>query len=305
LSASPRYTTTPFDPGAEIAIVAPAVASKWKEKQKELQQPDEFVSFWAKTGEVMAKRARVLITAMVMILTVVAGIQFANYLRDNKSAERAKVTGRLLTLASAPLLPAEGEAPKYDDDVPHFKTDKERKEAAIKEADQLISRYEGKAVAHAARMLKARFLIDLGRHADAAALLEKLQNEKNLEPEMQMLAQESLAFAKEAQGQTGDALAAFEALAKRGEATRGFLQDRAMVQQARLLEKSGELEKARALLKTVNEKFPNSNLSEDVSERLALLEEATAPAPAAAPAATAAPAAPAEPAVPATGAKTE
>ena len=294
------------------------MASKWKEKQKDLQQPDEFVSFWTKTGEVMAKRARVLITGMVMVLTVVSGIQVANYLRDNKNAERAKVTGRLLTLASAPLLPAEGEAPKYEDDVPHFKTDKERKEAAIKEADQLVAAYQGKPIGHAALMLKARYLMDLGRHADATALLEKLQNEGSLEPEMQMVAQETLAFAKEAQGQTGDALAAFEALAKRGEGNRGFMQDRAMVQQARLLEKTGELEKAKAMLKSVNEKFPNSNLSEDVSERLALLEEATAPAPApaapeavpAAPAAApaapaAAPEAAAAPAAPATGAKPE
>ncbi len=277
------------------------MASKWKEKQKELQQPDEFVSFWTKTGAVMAKRARVLITAMVMILTVVSGIQIANGMRDKKNAERARVTGHLLTLASAPLVPAEGEAPKYEDDVPHFNTDKERKEAAIKAADQLVAAHSGKAVAQTALMLKARFLTDLGRHAEAAAILEKLQTEKNLEPEMQMLAQESLAFSKEAQGQSGDALVTFEALAKRGEANRGFMQDRAMFQQARLLEKTGELEKAKALLKAVNEKFPNSTLREDVSERLALLEEATAPAPAVAPA----PAAPAAVPAPAAGAKTE
>lgn len=254
------------------------MVSKRKQQRRELQEPDQFVSFWTRTGEVLARRAKVLLAVTITILVSVAGVQIARTLSTRKGAERAQAIARVARIAEAPLLPAEGEAPRYDDGVPHFKTDAERKQAAIQEADEVIRKHGGAALTRAMEAMKARYLMDLGRYADALALYRALDEAGGLSEELRLIVGEGLAYALEAKGDVTQAIDAFARLAERAQKAGGFYRDRALFNQARLLQKQGERDKAREILRTLSDEFPQSSLRDEVTERLALLDEAAAPA---------------------------
>lgn len=248
---------------------------KQKEEIAELKAPDQFVSFWTRVGERVSRHRRGLVTVVVTILAATAALQVGRFVFSKRDGETSRAFAKIEQIATAGLLPAEGEAPKFDDGVAHFKTDEERKQAALKEADAFLAAHGKGKLAALAKLLKAGFLRDLGKNDEAIAIYQPLTSSDELSAELQLLAFDGLALAQEAAGQIDAALATLDKLHIAAKARQGFMGDRALYTKARLLESQGKTEEAKGLYKSISADYPNTTLREEVTRRLALLDEAT------------------------------
>lgn len=261
---------------------------------KELRQPDQFVSFWTKVGAKLGEQKKAILAAVIGLMVVVSGVVAGQWFFDKRTADRSREFARITAIASAPLLPttegdaAKAAAPAPDEFPPRFKSDGERKQAALKEADAFLAQAGGSKLRDEALLLKASYLMDVGQPAEALKIYQQLGSSTGSD-RFAFLVKEGLGHSYEASGNIDQAIEAFTALAAWGESKGGFYRDRALFEKARLLEKKGSAKDAQALYKEVVEKYPQSALRDEVNDRLAVLEESAA-APAVAPAAGAAPA---------------
>ncbi len=237
--------------------------------QKALKQPDEFVTFWTMVGDWASQRRRGLLIAAGAAAAVIALAVILVNITGGRDELASKAFSRIQKIAIAELIPAAGDAPKIEDDLPHFKTDRERREAALKETDAFLADHGGSPLKEEATLLKAGFLLDLGRPDEAIALYIQLLG-GNLPKRFRLLAHEGLGYGHEAKGKLDDALAAFTRLAS--EAGDGFYKDRGLYHQARLTERKGDRKAAEKLYRDVLEKVPATALREEISNRLAVLE---------------------------------
>lgn len=249
------------------------MAKKRKEELAELKAPDQFVSFWSRVGEKMARHRNALLTVVVTVLAATAALQAGRTYFGKRDGNTSKAFARIERIAAAALLPAEGDPPKFDDGLPRFKTDEERKQAGIREADAFLAAHNRGKLAAMARLLKAGYLSDLGKPGEALPLYEALVAGDELPADLQILALDGLALAQEAMGKEDAALASFEKLSAAAKAQDGFFADRAAYNKARLLEKQGKTEEARKLYRDITSSFPNSQLRQEATRRLALLEQ--------------------------------
>ena len=247
---------------------------------KELKQPDEFVSFWTHFGAKLARhRRKVIATVVSAALALAAGWGVVSY-RNAQAAKATEALARIERIASADLLPekpaenAKAEKPeKVDEDsVPRFKTEQERLEAAIKEADAFVATFGGEGLGRKALFGKAGRLLALGKSSDAAAIYGTLAaNEPN--PELRAMEQEGSAAASEAAGKLDDALRSYSALADESQRTGSFYLDRALFAKARILEKQGKGKDAEQVLRDILTKVPKTSLRSQIDDRLAVLGE--------------------------------
>jgi len=250
---------------------------------KELKQPDEFVSFWTHLGaKVSRHRGKVIATAASAAVALAAGWGLVSY-RNAQAAKATAAFARIDHIASADLLPEkapEGAKPdkqakleKIDEDsVPHFRTEQERLEAAIKEADAFVAAFGSDGLGRKAVFGKASRLLALGKAADAVTLYDTLAaSEAN--PELRAMEQEGAAAANEATGKLDDALRAYSALADESQRSGSFYLDRALFAKARILEKQGKVKDAEQALRDILTKVPKSTLRPQIDDRLAVLGE--------------------------------
>jgi tetratricopeptide (TPR) repeat protein len=242
--------------------------------RKELKNPDQFVSFWTRVGHVLvARRHAVLGSVVGVVVAVILGF-VVQTLMTKRAAELSGSFARIERVAAAELLPATGDAKdaKFDDGLPHFKTEKERIEAALKEADAFLAAHGGSRLRPEALLLKARFLLALDRGADAAGIYRELLS-GGVDQRLRFLAQEGLGYAEEAAGKLDEAAAAFSMLADEAERSGGFYRDRALYHKARLLQKKGDTKGAEKVFRDILEKTPRTPLRDEIDDRLATLEK--------------------------------
>ena len=250
---------------------------------KELKQPDEFVSFWTHLGAKVS-RHRGKVIAMVASAAVALAAGWGTVAYRNAQAAKATVAfARIDHIAAAELLPekapdaakaAKPEKPeKVDEDsVPRFKTEQERLEAAIKEADAFVAAFGSDGLGRKALFGKASRLLALGKAADAISIYDTLAaSEAN--PELRAMEQEGAAAANEAVGKLDDALRAYSTLADESQRTGSFYLDRALFAKARILEKQGKAKDAEQALRDILTKVPKTLLRPQIDDRLAVLGE--------------------------------
>jgi tetratricopeptide (TPR) repeat protein len=253
--------------------------------KKELRQPDEFVSFWThaaqKANEFVAARRSALVIGATMLTTVVVGSIVFSVVSEGRAGRATEALARIERLAVADLRPdpapaADGTtppAPPADDGVPHFKTDKERAEATLKELDGFLAGPHG-GLAAEARLERGPLLLSLGRAAEAISTYDALLADK-LDDRLRFLAREGKGYAQEQKGDLDGAAATFTKLSEDAaalQAAGGFYKDRALYHRARLAEVRGNAEEARRLYKEVLEKNPTTSLRDEITNRLAVLE---------------------------------
>src|SRR5688572_29088202 len=103
--------------------------------KKELKQPDEFVTFWTRAGAALVdSRKPVAIGAAVGAVVIVA-LVIVSGMRERGASKASQAFARIQKIAIAELIPAEGEPPKFEDGLPHFKNDSQRRDATVKELD--------------------------------------------------------------------------------------------------------------------------------------------------------------------------
>jgi tetratricopeptide (TPR) repeat protein len=250
--------------------------------RKELKRPDQFVSFWTHLSERLQRslvdRKKPVLLGIGVLAGVVTATLILAELREHTAVRSSQALARVERIAVADLAPADGAAPK-DDGVPHFKTDKERLEAALNEVDGFLAAERHSPLRPEAQLQKAGFLLDLQRPDEAIPIYKELVSAR-LEPNLRFLADEGLGYAYEAKGDLDDALAAFTKLGAdagqkgaAGPGDAGFYQDRALYHQARIAARKGNPTEAAKLYRQVLEKSPQSGLRDEISNRLAVLEQ--------------------------------
>jgi tetratricopeptide (TPR) repeat protein len=240
-----------------------------KKTDKELKAPDQFVSFWSQVGSAVAARKQAVLGGVVALLATAVIIYAANVFLTNRAAKESQAFARIHAVATASLLPESGEAPKPEDTLPHFKTEKERLEAALKEADGFITGH-GSRLRDEAQLLKARYLVALGRAGEALPIYGALTG--SLDQRLRFLAQEGLAYAQESAGQPDKAIESFGQLAEQAKATGNFMRDRALYNKARLLEQKGAAKEAEKVYRDILTELPQSALKDEINDRLAVIE---------------------------------
>jgi tetratricopeptide (TPR) repeat protein len=250
-----------------------------KEIKETLKQPDEFVSFWTRTAtqasEFAAARKRALVIGATMLGTVIVGSLIFSTVSEGRSKRATEQLTRIERIATAELRP-EGTpttnpdgTPIADDGAPHFKTEKERSEAALKELDAFLAS-GGNPLTAEGKLQRGPLLLSLGRAPEAIATYEELLKGK-VDGRLRFLANEGLGYAYEAKGDLNAAAAAFAKLSE--DAKEGaFYADRAAYHQARIAELRGNAADAKKLYKEVLDKNPSTSLRDEITNRLAVLE---------------------------------
>jgi tetratricopeptide (TPR) repeat protein len=241
--------------------------------RKQLKKADQFVSFWTRVGAVVSARRQMVLTAALGAVVLVLASWGLSSLLSRRAAAASRDFSRIERVANADLIPptADGPKPNLDDGLPHFKTEQERLEAALKEADTFLGAHGGSGLKDEAKLLKAKYLLALGKAGESAALYKALLT-GGLDQRLRFLAEEGLAYAHEAAGQLDEAIGAFAALAEDSDRSGGFYRDRALFGRARLLQKKGNAKEAEKVLKEILEKTPTTPLREEINDRLASLE---------------------------------
>jgi tetratricopeptide (TPR) repeat protein len=250
--------------------------------RKELKQPDEFVSFWTHAAEranrFANERRSALLVGTTMLLTVVVGsIVFSN-VSDRRGRTASDALARIDRMATAEVRPEGAPAtnpdgtPLPDDGAPHFKTDKERAEATLKELDAFVAS-SGNPLRMEGRLQRGPLLLALGRAPEAIAAYEEILSGK-VDDRLRFLAREGLGYAQEQKGDLPAAVATFEKLSADAAVFKesGFYKDRAAYHKARIAELRGNSEDAKKLYREVLDKNPTTSLRDEITNRLAVLE---------------------------------
>jgi hypothetical protein len=252
--------------------------------KKELRQPDEFVSFWTRKaeqiGRVVGERKRALVAGTTMLATVIAGSLIFSSVKESHALKATTVLVHAERVANGALRPEGTPAtnpdgtPLVDDGIPHFKTEKERNEAALKELDAFLAGPHAD-LGDEARLQRGPLLLSLGRTDEAISTYQQILGGK-LEERLRFLATEGLGYAQEAKGDLAAAAATFGKLGTDAAASSSkegaFYKDRAVYHQARLAELQGNPADAKKLYREVLDKNPNTSLRSDITNRLAVLE---------------------------------
>ncbi|HEY0711680.1 MAG TPA: tetratricopeptide repeat protein, partial [Polyangia bacterium] len=151
-----------------------------------------------------------------------------------------------------------------------FKTERERSEAALKEADTFLANFGSSRLRDEVQLVRARLLVGLGRAPEAVTLYNGLVGE--VDDSLKFVADEGLAYAQEAAGQVDAAIATLDKLAEKSKGAGNFFRDRALYNKARLLEGKGAKKDAEALYRSILTEVPTTSLKEDINHRLAILE---------------------------------
>lgn len=267
------------------------VAKPPKKKQPKVAEPevpvdpalaqDDFTSFWGRVGE-QARGRMIPIAIGVGAAAVFAVVSYTTTRITEGNKERAsRGLARAAKIYGAQLKSEETEAfldkakeqlaqagqdPGGDDDIPRFKSQPEKLEAALKEVEQ-VTAAAPKPTAYQAGLARAALLVDLGKHDEALKIYDQYLAEAK-DSSLHFLARQGRAVVLEAKGNLEGALAELKLL----ELEAPFHAARAQVQQARLLQNKGDRAGAEKLLKGVLEKNPSTGLREEVNTRLASLE---------------------------------
>lgn len=240
--------------------------------KKALKQPDQFLGFWQRVsmtaGDFASKNAKALVIGVSTLATVVVGSIVITQISEGRASRASAAMDRVQRIAAAELVVG-GAAPKQDG-VPHFATEKERMEGALKELDVHFS--SGRTPLYPeASLLRGSLLLGLERADEAAAVYQKLLDGK-LDARLRFLAREGLGYAHERKGKLPEAAAAFAKLGEDAAGMGGFYKDRARYHAARLAEMQGNPAEAIRIYREVLDKTPTTSLRDEITNRLALLE---------------------------------
>ena len=246
--------------------------------RKDLKSPDEFVSFWTHLGSyISAHRRRVI---ALFVVAVVAGGGSWGFVawQQYRAVSDTEAFSRIEKTALAPVLPEKTdkadqaqEPQPAEEDGPRFKTDKDRLQATIKEADAFLTAHGGSVgLGRRAALIKANALLRLGQGGDAAAAFQELLQAET-DKGMRLVVQDGLALSLEVQGQVDKAIEVYSTMASEAQQMGNFYADRALFGKARLLQKQGKAKDAEKVLRDILEKMPKTLLRRDIDDRLAAL----------------------------------
>jgi hypothetical protein len=244
---------------------------------KDLKQPDEFVSFWTHLGQKLSTHRRGVIAAgAAVVLGTGGGWGYLTW-QESHAMDASESFALIEKNALAPVVAdkaddAKAAKPKAADDILHFKTDEDRLQATIKEAEAFTAAHGTSGLGKRALMIKANALLALGKFADSATAYQQLLDGET-DKSMRLIERDGLALSQEGQGQIDKAIETYGNMAEEGRQAGNFYVDRALYGKARLLQKQGKGKDAEKILREILDKSPKTSLRREIDDRLATLAD--------------------------------
>jgi hypothetical protein len=234
---------------------------------------DEFVGFWQKAFEAARPFGRAIGWSLIGFVVVVGTVWTYQNWSEHRAEAATEAFGHAVRIFDADLV---GEAPKpdaekpegsdqHEDNVPRYKTTKERAEATLTEIAKLPP-----AAVKNGKLFKAGVLWDLERYEDARTAYNDAA--ASAAPEIAAVAREGVALCDDQLGKLDQAIAEYEKVAPKDDKATEFYRDRALMGAGRLYEKKGDKGQAIERYKELVAKYNSSPLREDAQNRLAVLE---------------------------------
>jgi hypothetical protein len=236
---------------------------------------EQLQSFTSRAYFFLRPHALKLFAVIGGVAVVLVGFSVYSWWDTKRESQATKLFGEVTRILEArveeekPEKPDEPPPPEKQDDKLTYPTVKARSEAALGVLERLERDYSGTDVSDQGRLVKAGLLFDLGRHDEAIGIYRSIVDGGKA-GELRFLAAEGLGYAFEAKGDLDGALQAFQKLQPD---EKGFYRDVSLYHQARVLAAKGDKAGALALYKQILEKWPQSSLKNDVTNRVAVLEQ--------------------------------
>ncbi len=231
--------------------------------RKDMKAPDAFQTAAGKAAAWIGGKQRTIVGAVLGALVVVAIVLGAMAWMDSRKAAAGALLYRTLDdadgqISSVPL-PGAG--------VPTFPDSQSQYRAVLGKAGELRKTYPSSEAARTAALAAAAANLRLASWDAAIADYDGYLAGSGPKDSLAFLAIEGVARAKEAKGDVPGALAALEKLPTQAPARA----DRASLERARLLARSGKPDEARKLLEAFPQEFKDSQLRPEADRQLASL----------------------------------
>jgi hypothetical protein len=208
-----------------------------RNKNAGMKPQDEFVGFWDNLFAKAAPYANAIGIMAATAVVIIAAVWGVTTYLEHKSQAATESFGRAVKIYEADLITVDNpEKTDEENATPRFKTEKERADATLVELDTFDKKYGHSATAREADLFRAGVLFDQARFDEAGKLYDKVLDGKGATP-MTLLAREGLGLVDEQQGKLDDALQQYQKLEPK---TGDFFRDRALWDQARVLQKKGD-----------------------------------------------------------------
>jgi tetratricopeptide (TPR) repeat protein len=227
--------------------------------RKEMKGPDRFQVAASEAASWAAARQKQIVGGVVGLLVVAAlVIGITSYL-DGRKTKAGGDLYRAIEVASADVSSAQ----LPSSDRPVYKTLEEKEKAALAEAEKVRQRHAGSRAATTALLLEGDAHLQLKEWDKAIAAYQQYLDQAPADDALRFGALDGVARAQEGKG---DLAAAVKAWDKAGEIA--FYKERAALEKARVLAKSGKADEARKALESLPKDSP---LAGEVQARLARL----------------------------------
>lgn len=255
----------------------------YKDKQKELQAPDEFQKLGQQAVPWLEHHAKQLGMGLLAIVGVFLVVAIARSLGSGRDEHATQDMAKALQVLSREVKakPAADAKPgdeaadaKADEAKPApgetpFASEAERDAEFIKQATEARAKHAGKTAAAQAALPLAQALLRQGKPADAVPLVDEFLRAADQNDPMRAAAYEARGYAMEAQGKYDDALSAFDQLARENKTD--FLKGMGLYHRGRILELKGDGAAAAKQFVDLQGQAPDSAAARLAKDRLALL----------------------------------
>jgi len=239
--------------------------------RKDLKQPDEFISFSHKALQwALERRTGVLVGIAALVLIIIGFYAWRWYLHENaRHASMDFIEAKKILETS--LQESPNQQPTNMSQASYV-TEKEKHQAAIEAFKKVKNNHKGTDVASLATYFIAESNRKIGEYANAIKYFKEYISEQGQNGLLGVFALEGIATSHESQDKPEEALKHYQKLEK-------LEPDRGKYHQARLKQKSGEIQEARRLYEDIIKEHPQTIYRQTIEERLSQLtiEEKTTP----------------------------
>jgi len=229
--------------------------------RKDMKAPDAFQTAAGKAAAWVSGKQRAIVAAVVGALVLVAVVLGAISWMDSRKDAAGALLYRTLDDADGQI----SSVPLPGVMVPIFPSVEAQYRAVLGRADELRKTYPSSDAARTATLAAAAANLRLAAWDAAIADYESYLAKATPKDSLSFLAVEGIARAKEAKGDLPGALAALDRLQAPSRA------DRAALERARLLARSGKPDEARKILVAFPQDFKESQLRPEADKQLAAL----------------------------------
>jgi tetratricopeptide (TPR) repeat protein len=228
-----------------------------------MKEPDKFQQAATQAaGWIASRRKHVVLAGGIVIgaAVVLAVLQTVQQGREERAGQAASA---MLATASGDVSPV----PIPGLPGPFFPSEEAKQRAIVEAAQNVLAEHAGTGAALLAALSLGDAQARLRAWDDAKAAYEKYLAAAPKNDSLRFGALEGIAIAEEAKGSLDAAAATYERLGREVPA----FADRAELERARVLARSGKVADAKAILGTFGERHKNSFLTADASQLLARL----------------------------------